>query len=229
MHDAGKFRGREGQSEAATPTYALQPYGAPVDRKKGSFPWKRASKDINDAKKKRRMLDQKRQEEEEAAAKRLEIKKRKVARELAIRRIEQGKSPSSTGNMFLQSGAATKKMRETQICFKEWELPAEQEDYDGVQVVLKTYNRIFKILFQNYSGTGKSAKFKNMTDFDWLAERKKMLVMAEILKIFIDHKVIPGLIPKEEFVNLLKLFCQRVSHTVENNYLDYPNFVQFFA
>jgi hypothetical protein len=226
MHDAGEIRGA-GDSPLRT-TFAIQPYGTPVDQKKGSFPWKRASKDINEAKRRRRQLDEKRRIEKEAAARRLELKKRKIARQMAIRRVEQDLASNTTGNMILQAGSVGKP-KEQLCCFKDWDLPAEQEDYDGVQTVLRTYNRILRVIFTNYSGTGKSVKFKNMTDFDWLAERKRMLVMPEIIRVFLDHKVIPGLIPKEEFVNLLKKFCHRVSHTVENNYLDYPNFVQFFS
>jgi len=46
-----------------------------------------------------------------------------------------------------------------------------------------------------------------MNDFDWLKERKRMLVSSEILKIFSDHKVVPKLIAKDKFFALLKMFC----------------------
>ena len=175
----------------------------------------------------RKMLDDKRKEEEQKQAKRLELFQKKTKKRQEIRKLQQNVKTRSSENLILKEGVVEKQKEEVTI--KEWELPAEQQEYDQVQMLVKSYVRIFKNLFSSYSGTGHSANFKNMSDFEWLKERKKMLVSAEVLKIFSDHKVVPKLIAKDNFFTLLKIFCYKVSKTPDYNYLEYEYFVQFFV
>ena len=228
-HDTGQIRGSEDNDSKVRQQFAMVPYSgpSPTNKRASGFPWKRAKGDIEKAKMQRKMLDDKRREEEEKEAKRLELFKKKTAKRNEIRKIQQNVKTRSTENLILKEGVVEKQKEEVTI--KEWELPAEQQEYDQVQMLIKSYVRIFKNLFQVYSGTGHSLNFKNMNDFDWLKERKRMLVSSEILKIFSDHKVVPKLIAKDKFFALLKMFCYQVSKTPDYNYLEYEYWVQFFV
>lgn len=106
--------------------------------------------------------------------------------------------------MILEDGAVPKEAPKIDI--KEWELPAEQREIDDIAILTGSYCRVFKQLFTSFTNTGHTVKFKNVPDFDWLAERKRMLVSSEIIRIFVSHTVVPKLLKKSELITLLKIF-----------------------
>ena len=196
---------------------------------KHPFPWKRAAQDIEQAKKKAKDREQKLKEEEEMARKRLEIKLGKVALALEVRKVEQGMTRSPAELTLFQEGLATKLLTpQAEITLKEYS-EEEKDQQSAVLMVLKRYLRVFKVLFERYSGSGFARKHNTTADIDWLAERKNRLFDTEMVSILIDHKIIPKLMTKEELRDIFKAFCSKIAHQTELNWVNFEGFQGVFC
>ena len=196
---------------------------------KHPFPWKRAAQDIEQAKKKARERELKAREEEELARKRLEVKLGKTALALEVRRLEQAVG-KHTGELTLyQEGVAVKLLAPPpEISIREF-TEQEKEEQMQVSLVLKRYLRLFKVLFERYSGSGFARKHNTTTEIDWLVERKKRLFDTELIGILVDHKAIPKLLTKEETRELMKAYCSKIAHQAEQHWVDFPGFLGIFS
>ncbi|CAG9333687.1 unnamed protein product [Blepharisma stoltei] len=197
--------------------------------KKGQFPWDRAFSDIEKAKKKRLEKELKAKEEEEKKQKALEQNKKKLQKQLEIRKVEQGRHRDANDISMYEEGVATKYIAPPdEITLKEFS-SAESDEQEAIDLLLKKYSRVFKILFVKYSGTGHARKNGAVSSFDYLADRKSKLTEAEMIKVLIDHSVIPKLLTKEELKTIMKTYLLKIVKQNDLSNVDYDGFKGLFC
>jgi hypothetical protein len=80
------------------------------------------------------------------------------------------------------------------------------DDRETVNIVLKRYALPLKLLFKRYSGTGYSHSKNIRESFETLQQRSNMMIEAEFYKLLKEHGVTPGMLSKDEFHQLMKLY-----------------------
>ena len=60
--------------------------------------------------------------------------------------------------------------------------------------------------------------------FEWLAERKERLKEAELVKVLVLFRLVPGMISKEEVRNVLRQYCAQVAHQHDLGTVDFEGF-----
>jgi len=70
---------------------------------------------------------------------------------------------SNTGwnNTIFKEGHVSANLVVEENFIKEWCIPAETDEYEAVQIILKKYARVFKVLFESYTGTGHERKLNH--------------------------------------------------------------------
>ena len=218
-----KTKDLEEISEALVPVDASS-----LPRERKPFPWKRAFADIEQAKKRAKEREQKLRDEQDSNLRRLTAKQTQLALQLDIRRVEQGLAKDAGTAVYAEGLAAKLVSAEEEAALREF-TEEEKDDLDAVGLVTKKYSRVFKVLFQKYAGTGFARKKEAAMAFDWLAERKNRLFDSEYIRLFLDLRVLPRLISKEEVRSVLKAYCHKVTHQAELNWVDYRGFVGCFC
>jgi hypothetical protein len=198
-----------------------------LPKKKSFFPWERAAGDIEKAKKKKQEKDQKIREEEEKKRKALDFQKKKVKQQLEIRKLEQAVGSQSSANLVYEEGLASKLLSYPE----DFQLKEIQEEdlQEGIRMILTKYSRVFKVLFQKYSGTGFARKAQNKSEFESHAERKERITDSEYIKILNDHNIIPQLCTKEELKTIMRTYNHKIAKQAEQNYVDYEGFKGVFC
>lgn len=198
-------------------------------KKKPFFPWDRAAGDIEKAKKKKQEKDLKIKEDEEKKRKALDYKKKKIKQQLEVRKLEQGVGRDSSLNLLYDEGFAQKLVAPVEeFQLKEFN-KAENDQLESVKMMINKYSRVFKVLFQKYSGTGFARKAQNKSDFDMHAERKERITDAEYIKILNDHNIIPKLCNKEELRVIIRAYNHKIAKQAEQNFVDYEGFKGVFC
>ena len=198
-----------------------------LPKRKALFPWDRAANDIEKAKKKKLDKDQKARDEEEKKRKALDYKKKKIKQQLEFRKIEQGVGNQSALNLILNEGLANKLVgNNEEFALRE---VVEEDLSEGVKMILNKYSRVFKVVFQKYSGTGFARKAQNKSEFDTHAERKERITDAEFIKILKDYRVIPKLCTKEESRMVMRTYNHKIAKQAELNFVDYEGFKGIFC
>ncbi|CAG9316961.1 unnamed protein product [Blepharisma stoltei] len=191
--------------------------------------WNTAIEEIEKAKKKRLSIDRRLKEEEEKKLKRLKFKKKKIKKQLEVRKIEQGRARENNEVALYDEGTVIKYTTVPEdIVIREFS-EAEIDEENAVRLLLKKYSRLLKVLFQNYSGTGYVRKRQTNSDFDWLAERKSRITESEYIKILKDHGVIPKLMTKVELRFLFKAYNLKILKLSEVDFVDYEGFKGLFC
>ena len=199
-----------------------------IPKERKPFPWKRAFADIENAKKRAQEREQRIKDEQNSQLKRLTAKQTQLALQLDIRRVEQGLAKDTQTAVYAEGIVAKLVSAEEEAALREFTLE-EKDDLDAVKLITKKFSRVFKVLFQKYAGTGFARKKEAAMAFDWLAERKNRLFDSEYIRMFLDLRVLPRLISKEEVRSILKAYCHKISHQAELNWVDYSGFVGCFC
>ena len=198
-----------------------------LQKRKAYFPWDRAASDIEKAKKKKMEKDQKARDEEEKKRKALDFKKKKIKQQLDLRKLEQGVGNQTSLNLVLNEGLASKLIgNNEEFALRE---VIEEDLIEGVKMILNKYSRVFKVVFQKYSGTGFARKAQNKSEFETHAERKERITDAEFIKIFKDYGVISKLCNKEELRMVMRAYNHKIAKQAEQNYVDYEGFKGVFC
>ena len=198
-----------------------------LPKRKAFFPWDRAANDIEKAKKKKLEKDLKVREEEEKKRKNLEMQKKKIKQQLELRKVEQGVGNQSSLNLVLNEGIVNKLIGNgEEFALRE---VVEEDLIEGVKMILNKFSRVFKVVFQKYSGTGFARKAQNKSEFDSHAERKERINDAELVKILKDFAVIPKLCNKEEARMVMRSYNQKIAKQAEQNFVDYEGFKGVFC
>ena len=200
-----------------------------IPKERRPFPWKRAFADIENAKRRSKDRQLRQFEAEESLKRRITAKQAELALQLDIRRVEQGLGKDAETAVYAE-GVVTKLVGgEEETLFLREFTEEEKEEADAVRLVVKKYSRVFKVLFQKYAGTGFARKKEAAMAFDWLAERKNRMFDSEYIRLFLDLKVLPRLVTKEEVRSLLKSYCHKMARQTELNWVDYNGFVESFC
>lgn len=198
-----------------------------LPKRKNHFPWERAAEDIEKAKKKKIEKDNKIKEDENKKIKALEFKKKKIKQQLEIRKLEQG--VGSTASIVYDEGLAQKLVvMPDEIQLREFN-SGENDLLEAVRLMLNKYSRVFKVMFNKYSGTGFARKVQSKSDFDLHAERKSKITDGEYIKIMKDHDVVSNLITKEELRMIMRAYNHKIAKQAEQGYVDYEGFKGVFC
>ena len=198
-----------------------------LPKRKAFFPWDRAASDIEKAKKRKMEKDQKARDEEEKKRKALDFKKKKIKQQLDVRKFEQGVGNQTSFNLVLSEGLAGKLIANNEeFALRE---VVEEDLIEGVKMILNKYSRVFKVVFQKYSGTGFARKAQNKSEFETHAERKERITDTEFIKIFKDYGVISKLCNKEELRMVMRAYNHKIAKQAEQNYVDYEGFKGVFC
>ncbi|OMJ86867.1 hypothetical protein SteCoe_11498 [Stentor coeruleus] len=198
-------------------------------KKKGNFPWERAAEDIEKAKKKKQEKDQKLREEENKKKKTLELEKKRVKQQLEIRKLEQGVGKFHDLSLVYDEGVAQKLVIiPDEIQLREF-TQAEADQLEAVNMMILKFSRVFKVLFNKYSGTGFVRKAQNKSEFDLHADRKFKIFDGEYIKIMKDHNVIPSLLSKTELQTVMRTYNHKIAKQAEQSYVDYESFKGVFT
>lgn len=197
-------------------------------RKIKGFPWERINNDIEKAKKKKWEKDNKIREEEEKTQKALELKKKKLKKQLDVRKLEQGVGKEEVSTLVYKEGIVQKYIAQEEIVLRIF--TAEESDLEeSVNLLMSKYSRVFKLLFFKYSGTGFEKKNHAKSDFDQHRERKSKLNDAEYIKMLKDFTVIPKLLTKEELKSIMRTYNLKVAKQAEQWFVDYKSFKGVFV
>ena len=198
-------------------------------KKKPYFPWERAAGDIEKAKKRKQDKDEKIRDEELKQQQKLLNKKRKIKKQLEFRKLEQGVGKESSATLVYEDGEAQKLIAPPDEVQLRQFTEAENDLQEVVKLLLSKYSRVFKVLFNKYSGTGFKLKVHHKSDFDLHAERKSKITDGEYIKVMKDHNVIPELITKEELRTIMRAYNHRIVKQAEQSYVDYEGFKGVFC
>mmetsp|Transcript_13488 Transcript_13488/g.25380 ORF Transcript_13488/g.25380 Transcript_13488/m.25380 type:complete len:1523 (+) Transcript_13488:11-4579(+) len=193
---------------------------------RSDFPWERAFNDLQKAKQKHLDAVKKRTDEEERMKQRLDFKKKKVKRQLELRKLEQGVSRTNIGTIVGFNEAQVIAAKE-EVELREFSKEEADED-EQVKMVLNKYSRVFRALFQMYSGTGFVRRTEVISEFDWLAERKTKISESEYLKLLKDHGVVPEYLNKEQLGDIIEAWARKQKQA-EVNQLDFEGFRAVFC
>ena len=209
--------------------YQLTPVFESISlRKIKGFPWERINNDIEKAKKKKIERDIKIKEEEEKTQKALDFKKKKLKKQLEVRKLEQGVGKDEVSTLVYKEGIVQKYITQEEIILRIF--TAEESDLEeGVNLMMSKYSRVFKLLFFKYSGTGFEKKNHAKSDFDQHRERKSKLNDAEYIKLLKDFTVIPKLLTKEELKGIMRTYNFKVAKQAEQWFVDYKSFKGVFT
>lgn len=215
-------------------TLALVPIGKSqskplLPKKKAPFPWDRAAKDIEKAKKKKQEKDQKLFEEEEKKKQSLDYKKKQIKQQLEIRKLEQNIGKQNDLSLVYEEGVVQKLIIiPEEIQLREF-IQAESDLLEAVNMIVLKYSRVFRVLFSKYSGTGFARKAQHKSEFESLADRKSKIYDGEYIKLLKDHNIVPNLMTKTEFQTIMRFYNHKIAKQAEQNYVDYEGFKGVFC
>ncbi|OMJ70384.1 hypothetical protein SteCoe_31656 [Stentor coeruleus] len=200
-----------------------------LPKKKAPFPWDRAAKDIEKAKRKKQEKDQKIRDEEEKKKQSLDFKKKQIKQQLEIRKLEQNIGKQTDLSPFYEEGVIQKLIiTPEEIQLREF-IQAESDLLEAVNTIILKYSRVFKTLFSKYSGTGFARKAQHKSEFESLADRKSKIYDGEYIKMLKDHNIIPNLLTKTELQTIMRFYNHKIAKQAEQNYVDYEGFKGVFC
>jgi len=189
-----------------------------------AFPHRRVQQALDRIKKTRSDREERQRAQLEKALKDKETRDKAIKQQLEMRKIEQGVTRGiSDSEVAIYPYSTVKPTGEMEDSYRLLEL--DSEDLDAVKVLNRKYMRVFKALFQKFSGSGFAVKKETGSSFEWLAERKERLTEAELVKVLVLFKVVPSLATKEEVKVIMRTYCAQIAHQHDLNVLDFDGFV----
>lgn len=193
-----------------------------------AFPHRRVQQALDRIKKTRSEREEKQRSLLEKALRDKEARDKVIKQQLEQRKIEQGVTRGiSESEIAMYPYNTVKSTGEMEDTYRLLEL--DSEDLEAVKVLNRKYSRVFKAVFQKFSGSGFAVKKEAGSTFEWLAERKEKLTEAELVKILVLFKVVPALVTKEDVRVIMRAYCAQVAHQHELSTLDFDGFVGFIG
>ena len=197
-------------------------------KKKGNFPWERIAEDLEKAKKRKIDKENKIKEEEFKLQKAVDDMKKKLKKQLQVRKLEQGVG-RGVETLVYKEGVVQKFLNNQEdIILKEFS-SAESDLEEAVKLMISKYSRVFKFLFSKYSGTGFEKKNHLKSDFDLHAERKGKLYDAELIRMMKDFDVVPKIVTKEEIRAIMQAYNHKIAKQAEQSFVGYKGFKGVFC
>ncbi|CAG9312103.1 unnamed protein product [Blepharisma stoltei] len=139
--------------------------------------------------------------QEEKEKLKLAKRKRALKRQVEKRRIELG--VASKVPQEAEVITEVSKIEENNNVLRELTL----DEQENINIILKRYARVLKLLFRKYSSTGYTKKKVGKETFDTAAEKSVSLYEGEFYKLLKEQGVTSSMMSLDEFGLLMKTYC----------------------